>query len=644
MKILKTFLFVLFAFLIANISSINASSVTGSVTVTVTAATTYTVTPSAGANGTISPNIAQSGIAKNATVSFTVTPNINYIASVGGTCGGSLVGNNYTTNAITADCTVVASFASSAIDSCGLGSDPLIPQNPEPTGTSACIKGTLNSNSPADTTLAWNWSCGTVTSCSAPKYGCTTVDDINYNASGPSNTYGCANKCSYSTDTNYNTAPCSHICTNGGTSWPTCNPLGTCSNGANNPPTCNQCTAPLIWNTSSVSCVNPLSISVNPSTYSVTLPSSTISATYALTNGTSANTTCRLLDNLGNPLNTYSSCTGTMSVVAPSTASGGAYAYSIQAFKSQTNETKTSNQFIVTVNPATGLATPTLTVACRSQTRIDASWNTVAGATKYQIYRNGSLVYNNTGTVFMDIPLIANTTYSYVVRASDNSGNYSASSAPVSQTTDSSCVPPASASNSISGTNCTIPDGSSTCYTNISWNIADSGLIDPKLNKSNCFATTIAYGASGNVNYLIPYGATGLYACDGSTAKKNTSVTASCSGTSAWNGSTCAISVPPSPATITSCSASSYKIAKNASVNVIWTSANATSCTLKAGADSTDLVPPLTPSAGTNITKTLWPTKTVRYTLVCSGPGGSSAPCNVPEIKVGTIDPTYQEN
>ena len=74
------------------------------------ALSTYTVTPSAGGNGTITPNTPQT-VNYNATTTFTVTPNTGYTASVAGTCGGNLVGTTYTTNAITADCTVVASFA-----------------------------------------------------------------------------------------------------------------------------------------------------------------------------------------------------------------------------------------------------------------------------------------------------------------------------------------------------------------------------------------------------------------------------------------------------------------------------------------------------------------------------------------------------
>ena len=72
---------------------------------------TYTVTASAGAGGTISPagaTTASSGAVKT----YTVTPNAGYgIASVGGTCGGTLRGNTYTTNAIIDSCTVMAAFA-----------------------------------------------------------------------------------------------------------------------------------------------------------------------------------------------------------------------------------------------------------------------------------------------------------------------------------------------------------------------------------------------------------------------------------------------------------------------------------------------------------------------------------------------------
>jgi|GEM_PF-1183135 len=74
---------------------------------------THTVTPSAGAHGTISPGTAQT-VDHGATTAFTVTPAAGYGASVGGSCGGSLSGSTYTTNAIVADCTVQASFVQNA--------------------------------------------------------------------------------------------------------------------------------------------------------------------------------------------------------------------------------------------------------------------------------------------------------------------------------------------------------------------------------------------------------------------------------------------------------------------------------------------------------------------------------------------------
>ncbi len=73
----------------------------------------YTVTPSAGSGGSISPSSPQV-VAFNATKSFTVTPNGGNTATVGGSCGGSMSGTTYTTSAIVNDCTVSASFSPAA--------------------------------------------------------------------------------------------------------------------------------------------------------------------------------------------------------------------------------------------------------------------------------------------------------------------------------------------------------------------------------------------------------------------------------------------------------------------------------------------------------------------------------------------------
>jgi len=73
--------------------------------------TSHTVTPSSDANGAINPNTPQI-VVDGATPAFTLTPNASYhIANVTGSCGGGLVGNVFTTNPVTTDCTVMANFA-----------------------------------------------------------------------------------------------------------------------------------------------------------------------------------------------------------------------------------------------------------------------------------------------------------------------------------------------------------------------------------------------------------------------------------------------------------------------------------------------------------------------------------------------------
>ncbi|MBU0484074.1 MAG: Ig-like domain repeat protein [Proteobacteria bacterium] len=70
----------------------------------------FLVTPSAGADGAISPSSDQL-VGQNQTIAFTLTPDPGYmIDTTGGTCGGNLVGQTYTTDPVIADCTVNATF------------------------------------------------------------------------------------------------------------------------------------------------------------------------------------------------------------------------------------------------------------------------------------------------------------------------------------------------------------------------------------------------------------------------------------------------------------------------------------------------------------------------------------------------------
>jgi len=70
---------------------------------------THVVTPVAGPNGSIVPSTPQNVVDGN-TIAFTVTPDTGFSIDTVTGCGGNLAGNVYTTGAITADCTVNATF------------------------------------------------------------------------------------------------------------------------------------------------------------------------------------------------------------------------------------------------------------------------------------------------------------------------------------------------------------------------------------------------------------------------------------------------------------------------------------------------------------------------------------------------------
>lgn len=76
--------------------------------------TIHQVVPLSGEGGALAPPVAQH-VAHGDTAVFGVVPNPGYaIASVGGNCNGSLVGSQYVTAPVNADCTVEASFVPSA--------------------------------------------------------------------------------------------------------------------------------------------------------------------------------------------------------------------------------------------------------------------------------------------------------------------------------------------------------------------------------------------------------------------------------------------------------------------------------------------------------------------------------------------------
>lgn len=69
----------------------------------------FVVTPALAPNGQVTPSTPQL-IDGGTSAVFTVAPNAGYAAAVTGTCGGHLVGTIYTTDPVTADCSVTVVF------------------------------------------------------------------------------------------------------------------------------------------------------------------------------------------------------------------------------------------------------------------------------------------------------------------------------------------------------------------------------------------------------------------------------------------------------------------------------------------------------------------------------------------------------
>ena len=70
---------------------------------------THTVTPVAGAHGSIAPATPQT-VDDGGTIAFTVTADASYVIDSVTGCGGSLDVDVFTTGTITADCEVDATF------------------------------------------------------------------------------------------------------------------------------------------------------------------------------------------------------------------------------------------------------------------------------------------------------------------------------------------------------------------------------------------------------------------------------------------------------------------------------------------------------------------------------------------------------
>jgi hypothetical protein len=137
----------------------------------------FTVTPSAGSGGSISPNVATT-VPYNQTQQFTVTPSNGLTATISsgsGACGGSPASGasqfTYTTNPISSNCNVQVTFSNVTITgACGSSNGQTLSAAPTTNLCSAGTPSTVTGSGP------WSWTCqgsaGTLAAnCSANKQG-----------------------------------------------------------------------------------------------------------------------------------------------------------------------------------------------------------------------------------------------------------------------------------------------------------------------------------------------------------------------------------------------------------------------------------------------------------------------------------------
>ena len=144
---------------------------------------TFDVTASAAANGSLTcgtPGAAVTAVSSGTTTTCTAVPNANFAtASISG-CGGTATTsgvNAYTTGAISANCTVTATFAAAAVNGvCGTANTVASIAAPS---ANLCASGTAGAVTPVAS--SFGWSCvggngGGTASCAAPRlYAITTA-------------------------------------------------------------------------------------------------------------------------------------------------------------------------------------------------------------------------------------------------------------------------------------------------------------------------------------------------------------------------------------------------------------------------------------------------------------------------------------
>lgn len=185
----------------------SCSSDNGGTTASCSAPHQYTVTASAGANGTLA---CASPVTGGNTTTCIASPAANFNTQSISGCGGTATGlevNTHTTGAITADCTVTAAFVAAAPTDGHCGSDNGVPSLVAPSAN-LCSVGTASAVSSGVTSFTWSCVGTTATaSCAAPRQYTVTA------SAGANGTLNCASPVTAGNSTSCTAAPASGFIT-----------------------------------------------------------------------------------------------------------------------------------------------------------------------------------------------------------------------------------------------------------------------------------------------------------------------------------------------------------------------------------------------------------------------------------------------
>ena len=208
---------------------------------------------------------------------------------------------------------------------------------------------------------------------------------------------------------------------------------------------------------------------------------------------------------------------------------------------------------------------------------------------------------------------------------------------------DTSCSETKSAgflmSGLISAPACSIPAGSSSCNTVISWSTNNPVGVSAVTSSYPLPDTHFVPGGEKNTSSMtvsIPFSSRSFFLYNSGVELSSTSINASCVSGTFWDTSVvpnvCTTIPPPSPTTTITATPST--IVKGTSSTITWSSGNTTSC---AGTG-------FNTGGGVAGSAIVSPTTTTTYSMVCAGAGGQAGDQATVTVTVTAKKPMIKEN